>query len=100
MEVDRPSHNKLGSFRCSMVWNNLVPVQLPKRQVVLVATGEPVSRMPGLGVYYSESSGGVPAVMQHVLETMPALYSSMVFMTVRFVALPTVDKKERFIVRR
>jgi hypothetical protein len=56
--------------------------------------------MPGLGVYYSESSDGVPAVMKHVLGNMPALYSSMVFLTVRFVAVPTVTDEERFLAWR
>jgi hypothetical protein len=51
-------------------------------------------------MYYSESSDGVPAVMKHVLGNMPALYSSMVFLTVRFVAVPTVTDEERFLAWR
>lgn len=100
MEVDPLNSNKPSMPRSTALCNNLAPFKLPRRQVVLVATGEPVARMPGLGIYYSESSGGVPAVMQHVLATMPTLYTSMVFMTVRSVALPTVDKAERFLLRR
>eukprot|EP00775_Hariotina_reticulata_P013256 gene13256-13386_t len=72
----------------------------PVRQLVLIESGEVVHRMAGLGVFYSESNGGVPAVMHHMLVNMPCLYSSMVFLTVRAVAVPTVDPKERLLVRR
>jgi K+ transporter len=69
-------------------------------QLVLLDRGEVVHRMAGLGVYYSESGGGVPAVMHHMLTSMPCLYSSMVFLTVRSVAVSTVDPKERLLVHR
>jgi hypothetical protein len=78
----------------------LAAFQPQQRRVLLLHSGEAVARMPGLGVYYSESSDGVPAVMKHVLGNMPALYSSMVFLTVRFVAVPTVTDEERFLAWR
>jgi hypothetical protein len=78
----------------------LADFQLQQPRVVLQQSGEAVARMPGLGVYYSESSAGVPAVMKHVLGNMPALYSSMVFLTVRFVAVPTVTDEERILAWR
>jgi len=36
--------------------------------------------------------------MHHMLANMPALYSSIVFLTVRFVPVPTVDPQERMLV--
>lgn len=75
-------------------------VRLPRRRLVLVQTGEQVTVMPGLGVYYSEEAAGVPALMRHMLASLPAVFSSMVFLTVRFVPVPTVDKGERLLVRR
>jgi hypothetical protein len=83
--------------------NQLSPLatfQQQERRVLLLRTGEAVARMPGLGVYYSESSTGVPAVMKHVLSNMPILYRCVVFLTVRFVAVPTVTDNERFLAWR
>jgi hypothetical protein len=78
----------------------LAGFQPEPRRVLLLQTGETVARMPGLGVYYSESSDGVPAIMEHVLGNMPALYSCMVFLTVRAVPVPTVTEDERFLAWR
>eukprot|EP00879_Flechtneria_rotunda_P016144 GHRR01016888.1.p1 GENE.GHRR01016888.1~~GHRR01016888.1.p1 ORF type:complete len:883 (+),score=297.21 GHRR01016888.1:1137-3785(+) len=97
-EMVEPDDNSTGKQHNSD--NELNIMAFPKRQLSLVHSGEAVVRLPGLGIYYAEGRTGVPAVMRHVLANMPALYSSMVFLTVRFVALPTVDAEERFLVCR
>jgi hypothetical protein len=68
--------------------------------VCLVATGEPVATIAGLGLYYSDNSSGTPPIMMHVLHNMPAVFQTSLFVTVKFMPLPVVEPHERFLVRR
>jgi hypothetical protein len=68
--------------------------------IALVATGEPVATISGLGLYYSDNSSGTPPIMMHVLHNMPAVFQTSLFVTVKFMPLPVVERHERFLVRR
>jgi hypothetical protein len=54
--------------------------------------------MPGIGIVYCESLSGLPPVLVHLLDKMPALYEATIFMTLRFVPIPHVSETERFLV--
>ena len=55
--------------------------------------------MPGIGIVYSDCPTGIPPVMIHLLEKMPALYEATIFLTLRFVPIPHVQPHEQFLVR-
>jgi KUP system potassium uptake protein len=72
----------------------------PLEPSLLTSKGESLVRMPGLGLYYTDSPTGGPPVMAHVLQNMPALYDTLVFLTVKAVPVPKVDREEMILVRR
>jgi hypothetical protein len=55
-------------------------------------------RMPGIGIVYCESQSGLPPVLVHLLDKMPALYEATIFVTLRFVPIPHVSERERYLV--
>lgn len=67
---------------------------------LVLADGTPVSRVPGVGIYFSELTGGVPPVMARFLTAVPAIHQVVVFLTVRRVPLPTVLEEEQLILRK
>jgi K+ transporter len=64
------------------------------------ATNPTACRVPGLAIFYTQSTSGVPAVMGHLLNNLPALARVSVLLTLRFVPMPYVMPTERFLVRR
>ncbi|KAG2437994.1 hypothetical protein HXX76_005608 [Chlamydomonas incerta] len=60
----------------------------------------PLSRQPGIGLYYSETPVGLPHVLIHFLRNVQSVHDVSVFVTVRFVPLPHVQPAERLLVRQ
>lgn len=67
--------------------------------LLLAGTNTVVQRVPGIGVHYTETLGGVPHTLKLFLERVPALHEVVVFLTNRRVPAPTVYEHERFVVR-
>ncbi|KAJ9051475.1 putative potassium transporter 3 [Entomophthora muscae] len=61
---------------------------------------QPVARVPGLALFYSEADTDVPAVFTHTLNCFSSVPEMVVFVTVRVVVVPSVLPKERFLVTR
>jgi K+ transporter len=61
--------------------------------------GERLQQMPGLGLYYTETSDALPATFVHAVHAMPAVFQSMVLLTVKMVPIPHVDLQERFLIK-
>jgi KUP system potassium uptake protein len=69
----------------------------------LIHNGEtptPVVRVPGIGLYYSEAETDVPAVFTHTLNCFNSVPKICVFVTIRYVVVPTVLPEERFLISR
>ncbi|PNW70302.1 hypothetical protein CHLRE_17g714200v5 [Chlamydomonas reinhardtii] len=60
----------------------------------------PLSRQPGIGLYYSETPVGLPHVLIHFLRNVQSVHDVSVFLTVRVVPLPHVQPVERLLVRQ
>eukprot|EP00775_Hariotina_reticulata_P013850 gene13850-13972_t len=67
---------------------------------LVVFRDQPIARLPGLGIFYCQATSGVPMVLQHMLINMPALHRVVVLLTLKFIPLPYVDQKQKFLVRR
>ncbi|XP_071736908.1 potassium transporter 7-like [Rutidosis leptorrhynchoides] len=57
-------------------------------------------RAPGIGLLYNELVKGVPAIFGHFLTTLPAVHSMIIFVCIKYVPVPVVPQKERFLFRR
>lgn len=66
---------------------------------LVTVKGERLQQMPGLGLYYTETSSALPATFVHAVHAMPAVFQSMVLLTVKMVPIPHVDLPERFLVK-
>ena len=49
----------------------------------LLSSGEVIQRMPGVGLAFAASGSEVPPVFTHMLENLPAVYETVIFVTVR-----------------
>ena len=59
-----------------------------------------VARVPGLGVFYSDLTTGVPSIFAHFLGSVPAVHEVAVFLAVRHIEVPHVALEERYVVKR
>jgi hypothetical protein len=53
-----------------------------------------------MGIIYAQRTHGLPDVLAHLLNTLPALPRVSAVLTLRFIPLPYVTDDERFLVRR
>lgn len=59
-----------------------------------------VTKVPGIGLLYTELAQGVPAIFAHFVRNLPAIHSVLVFVCVRYLPVNTVPAGERFLFRR
>ncbi|XP_019173437.1 PREDICTED: potassium transporter 7-like [Ipomoea nil] len=58
------------------------------------------TRAPGIGLLYNELAKGIPAIFGHFLTSLPAVHSMIIFVCIKYVPVPVVSQKERFLFRR
>lgn len=56
-----------------------------------------VTKVPGIGLLYTELAQGVPAIFAHFVRNLPAIHSVLVFVCVRYLPVNTVPAGERFL---
>jgi len=59
-----------------------------------------ISRVPGVGLVYTELPQGVPAIFGHFISNLPAIHSTLVFVCIRHLPVSTVPEDERILIRR
>ncbi|KAI0524484.1 hypothetical protein KFK09_003854 [Dendrobium nobile] len=59
-----------------------------------------ISRVPGLGLLYTELTHGIPAIFPHFLTNLPAIHCVLVFVSVKYLPVNTVPAEERFLLQR
>lgn len=57
-------------------------------------------RVQGVGLLYNELVHGVPAIFGYFIKSLPAIHSTVVFVCIKYVAVPKVPQSERFLFRR
>ncbi|XP_008775247.2 potassium transporter 5-like [Phoenix dactylifera] len=59
-----------------------------------------ISRVPGVGLLYTELTRGIPAIFPHFLTNLPAIHSVLIFVSVKYLPVNRVMADERFLLRR
>ncbi|KAJ4955282.1 hypothetical protein NE237_012065 [Protea cynaroides] len=59
-----------------------------------------ITRVPGIGLLYTELTQGIPAIFSHFLANLPAIHSVLVFVSVKYLPVNKVPANERLLVRR
>ncbi|WCJ21379.1 Potassium transporter family protein [Euphorbia peplus] len=59
-----------------------------------------LSRLPGLGLFYSELVHGIPPIFKQYVANVPALHSVLVFVSIKSLPIAKVGAEERFVFRR
>ncbi|KAF8408707.1 hypothetical protein HHK36_004771 [Tetracentron sinense] len=59
-----------------------------------------ISRVPGIGLIYSNVVSGVPPMFTHFVTNFPAFHQILIFVTLESLAIPKVPSSERFLVGR
>ena len=54
-----------------------------KAPLTLASSGDAIQRIPGIGLVFADSVSEVPPVFTHMLENLPAIFETVVFVTVR-----------------
>ncbi|KAM0941814.1 putative potassium transporter [Dioscorea sansibarensis] len=57
-------------------------------------------RVPGIGLVYNELVQGIPSLFGQFLINLPAIHSTIVFVSIKYVPVPKVPQDERFLFRR
>ncbi|KAM6570705.1 hypothetical protein CsatB_018690 [Cannabis sativa] len=59
-----------------------------------------ITRMPGIALFYSELVQGIPPIFKHYVQNMPALHSTLIFVSRKSLPISKVSPEERFLFRR
>ncbi|KAG6552062.1 hypothetical protein Mapa_006368 [Marchantia paleacea] len=59
-----------------------------------------ITRVPGIGLVYSELAQGVPTIFSHLISNLPAIHEILVFVCIKNLPVPNVPDEERFLIRR
>ncbi|KAG6543833.1 hypothetical protein Mapa_014673 [Marchantia paleacea] len=59
-----------------------------------------ITRVPGIGLVYSELAQGVPTIFSHLISNLPAMHQVLVFVCIKNLPVPIVPDEERFLIRR
>jgi KUP system potassium uptake protein len=54
-----------------------------------------VTKVPGIGLLYTELAQGVPAIFAHFMRNLPAIHSVLVFVCVKYLPVNTIPAEER-----
>ncbi|KAL5060519.1 hypothetical protein RYX36_032123 [Vicia faba] len=90
------------------VWNNVyrkkyyyeLDQKVSQDKLREIACDTSLSRLPGLGMFYSELVQGIPPIFKHFVANVPALHSVLVFVSIKSLPVSKVQREERFLFRR
>lgn len=64
-----------------------------------LATNPNISRVPGIGLLYSELVQGIPPIFPHFIANIPSIHSVLVFVSIKSIPISKVSSEERFLFR-
>lgn len=64
-----------------------------------LATNPNISRVPGIGLLYSELVQGIPPIFPHFIANIPSIHSIVVFVSIKSIPVSKVAPEERFLFR-
>ncbi|XP_077218403.1 potassium transporter 5-like isoform X2 [Tasmannia lanceolata] len=65
-----------------------------------VASNSNIRRIPGIAFFYSELVQGIPPIFKQYVDTVPALHSVLVIVSIKSLPISKVPVEERFLFRR
>ncbi|KAE8009549.1 hypothetical protein FH972_005980 [Carpinus fangiana] len=65
-----------------------------------IATDTKFCRLPGLALFYSELVQGIPPIFKHYVANVPAIHSTLIFVSIKSLPISKVPVEERFLFRR
>lgn len=60
----------------------------------------PIPRFPGLGIFYTEITSGIPGVFAHVVNNLGTIPQIVVFATIRYSNYPHIEEQDRLFVTK
>lgn len=60
----------------------------------------PLPRFPGLGIFYTEITSGIPGVFAHVVNNLGTIPECVVFATIQYANYPHIEDKDRLFVTK
>ncbi|XP_010274396.1 PREDICTED: potassium transporter 5-like [Nelumbo nucifera] len=65
-----------------------------------LAKNPAISRVPGIGLLYSELVQGIPPIFPHFIANIPSIHSILVFVSIKHIPISKVAPEERFLFRQ
>jgi KUP system potassium uptake protein len=65
-----------------------------------ITTDTKFCRLPGLALFYSELVQGIPPIFKHYVANVPAIHSTLIFISIKSLPISKVPVEERFLFRR
>lgn len=65
-----------------------------------LASDQNITRIPGIGLLYSELVQGIPPIFRQFVEKIPSIHSVFVFVSVKHLPVSKVEPRERFLFRQ
>ncbi|XP_077218950.1 potassium transporter 5-like [Tasmannia lanceolata] len=75
---------------------NKIPIETLKE----VVSNSNILRIPGIAFFYSELVHGIPPIFKQYVDTVPALHSVLIFVSIKSLPISKVPVEERFLFRR
>ena len=60
----------------------------------------PIPRFPGLGIFYTDVTSGIPGVFAHLVNNLGTIPDCVVFATINYANYPHVEEKDRLFVTK
>ncbi|XVE52820.1 hypothetical protein DITRI_Ditri02bG0154700 [Diplodiscus trichospermus] len=67
---------------------------------IALCPGLGITRIPGIGLIYSNVASGIPPMFAHFVASFPAFHQILIFVTLHSVMIPKVPADKRFLVSR
>ncbi|KAL5976229.1 hypothetical protein ACLOJK_041881 [Asimina triloba] len=77
-----------------------VEQKLSTNDLATISSNRGITRVPGVGLLFSELTHGVPPLFNHFLTNLPAIHSVLVFVSVKYLPVNKVPPEERFLFQR
>ncbi|XP_020592769.1 potassium transporter 5-like [Phalaenopsis equestris] len=65
-----------------------------------LASDRSITRIPGIGLLYSELVQGIPPIFRQFIDKIPSIHSVFVFVSVKHIPISKVEPHERFLFRQ
>lgn len=59
-----------------------------------------ITRIPGIGLLYSELVQGIPPMFPHFISNIPSMHSVVIFVSIKYIPISKVAAEERFLFRQ